>query len=228
MKRPIEVTEEELDAMFESPGDQLERLKAAFRQHPETQHVFWKTPLLGTKLPWAIIGLPDRPGSQVGLLVTGEHADGKWRFDRPFQLLLDSRTGASDLVDVDPAVERIARPTIFSGDYDPAERPEPVSLMAEVSRSSVCWAQDPELVARWAVLATDCGLMPVPTDFAELRFRRDVYRGLIVDGPYDLDRGWDFDAVLKLVCGDGRVVWLDAAQADSVEILFGTEIGIDG
>ncbi|MFS3137515.1 hypothetical protein ACLRDC_19455 [Gluconacetobacter sacchari] len=228
MKRPIEVTEEELDAMFESPGDQLERLKAAFRQHPEAQQIFWKMPLLGTKLSWAIIGLPDRPGFQVGLLVQGEHADGKWRFDRPFRLLLDSRAGASELIDVDPAVERIARPTIFGGDYDPAERPDVVALMAEISRSSVCWARDPELVARWAIVATDCGLMPAPTDFVELRFGRDVYRGLIVDGPYDLDKGWNFDAELKLVCGDGRVVWLDAAQADSVEILFGTEIGIDG
>lgn len=227
MTSPPNLTLDEWDALFETAGDRLARLQRAFRNHPQGQNLLWANPLIGISLPWVVIALPDRSDSQVGLLVKGAHTKDGWLLDRPFTLLLDNRNGVGDLVEIDPNQERIGRPQIFPGDYDPTERPDTAALLQDVSRASAAWSADAERVARWAALAVEYRMGPVPTDYAELRFGRDVYRGLIVDGPYDPDDGWDFDAVLTLFCSNGRLVNLDASQADAVEVFFSVEITVD-
>ena len=198
-------------------GEAVDTLLEAFFRHPDAPRHLVRTPRLGNDIPWVLVACDGDELSMTGLVVGGTW-DGKgWDLAGSFTLFTCDGDAKGKFVEISGRAGRI-RPQGTVPGVGPL-RPDLIALQAELVGATFQWARRAGLVRQWTAGAAVSGDGVFPQTFVELRFGADCYRGLVIGGEKDREDRWDYSGVVTLLLPDGRIVDLDAAQADMVEEL---------
>ena len=204
-------------SLLTSLGEAVDTLLEAFFRHPDHLRHIVATVRLGKDIPWVLAACDGGTLDATGLVVGGAWNGKRWDFDAGFTLFTCERMPAGEFVEMAPGKGRVRVQGTLPG-TGPL-RPDMKALQAEIARATARWSRRADLVQEWLFETGACEYAAFPQTFVELRFAADCYRGLVIGGEKDREGRWDYGGIVTLFLPDGRIVDLDAAQADMVEEL---------
>ncbi|MBB2158117.1 hypothetical protein HLH33_17750 [Gluconacetobacter diazotrophicus] len=217
--RPTSAPAPDWDDLFSNPESQVRAFRAALDAYPMRGELMLRTPFLGVGVPWVVVRLGGLDDAELGLVVAGglvARPDGSrdWDLNRPFQAFVTPRGSPARIVPVDPACSPVSVECTVPADAWHHAEPEALTMLGEMADAMAAWSARSDLVVAWTRRAAVEGLTPAPARYVELAFGTDVYRGLEIAGPDVDDMGCDWNEPITLMLPSGRIVELDAAQAD--------------
>jgi hypothetical protein len=217
--RPASAPTPDWDDLFSNPESRVRAFRAALDAYPKRGELMLRTPLLGVGVPWIVVRLGGLDDAELGLVVVGDVAkrpngSRDWNLDRPFQVFVTPRGRPPEIVPVDPSSGQISVDCAVPADPCYDEEPAVLAVLGEMTDAMAAWSARSDLVAAWTRRAAVEGLRPAPGRYVELTFGSEVYRGLEIAGPDGDDTQCDWAQPIILMLPSGRIVELDAAQAD--------------